>query len=1170
MKKATLLFSLFIFVAIGAYAQKYSFTGNWGKQGINLVDSRKDAVQVVYSVNNFELQTVAVEGQTMKNIILPGTFLFNDEGMPNLPNKGKYIAIPQGAKPVLKILSDRREILHNIEIAPAPRIPADNQPDFPLVKNQQIYSRNALYPESPVQMSEVQKIRGVDAVILGITPFQYNPVTKDLIIYKDLKVEITFENGNGQFGDMAYRNYWWDPILQDVFLNHASLPVVDYNLRLQSYPQKSRENECEYIIITPTGPDFRSWADSVKKFRSQQGILTKVFTIDEIGGNTVSAIESFIDNAYNSWTIKPVACLILGDNGTDGTKNITTQLWNDHPDGYNPYASDNKFADVDGDEMPEIIFSRITANDATQLQTMVTKFLEYERNPPTDSLFYDKPITALGWQTVRWFQLCSEIVGGYFKNVQGKHPRRINKVYEGNPGNVWSTAQNTNTIVNYFGTNGLYYIPTSPSTLGGWDGGNATMINNAVDSGAFILMHRDHGAYTAWGEPAYTNSNINSLNNTKLPFVFSINCQTGAYHKSTEVLGEKFHRHIKNGHNAGALGVVCPSEVSYSFVNDTYVWGMMDNMWPDFMPEEGTTPESRGVLPAFGHEAGKYFLKSSNWPYNTQHKQVTYRMFHMFGDAFQVIYFQVPQQLTVTHNPNIEYESTSFSVQANDSAFIALTVNDSIIATALGAGSNPVVIPIPVLAIGTEVLVTVTKQNYFRYSSLVPVTSTALIANFTSSATNLCIGSFSNFTDLSSGSPESWQWEFPGGTPSSSTEQNPADINYPTAGNYDVTLTIHKTGVDPSTTTKTAYIHVLNFPVSNFNFVAGCPGQTTSFTDQSDPNGGSITNWKWYFGDPDSGSNDSSTLQNPAHIYTNPGTYNVTLIVTTNGTCLDTYVAPVNILPLPGVAAKPVGTTSICKDAVNIEYTTTGADNASTYIWMLTPPEAGIIAGSTTTALVTLTSGYQANFTVKVEGVNDCGEGGFSEELLVAILPTPIAPVQPSGSDSVNLNKIWTSDFTISAIPDATSYSWFINPLQAGTISGSGLVGTVNWVTSYRGIASITATAFNQDCEGPVSEIKSVKLYGGVGIGENSSVGIEIYPNPTTGKINLDITANGNISANIKIYNVIGNIVYQEKDVKISGQLRKNIDLSSLSKGLYHFKIEGDGISVVKSFVIQK
>ena len=251
MKKISIIISLVLFLAIFAQSQKFVYPDSWGNAGFNLTESRSATVQIVHSIKEFELNPVNVDGLTMNNVSLPGAFLFNGEGMPNLPGNGRYIAIPTGAVPHLKILSQRIEILHNIEVAPAPRIPTDLQPDFPLQKNQEIYSKNAFYPESPVQISEVQQIRGVDVVILGITPFQYNPVTKDLIVYRDLKVEITFEVGNGQFGDVAYRSAWWDPIMQDNILNQASLPMVDYSQRFQSYSKGSRDNECEYIIISP-------------------------------------------------------------------------------------------------------------------------------------------------------------------------------------------------------------------------------------------------------------------------------------------------------------------------------------------------------------------------------------------------------------------------------------------------------------------------------------------------------------------------------------------------------------------------------------------------------------------------------------------------------------------------------------------------------------------------------------------------------------------------------------------------------------------------------------------------------------------------------------------------------------------------------------------------------
>ena len=572
---------------IPAVAQTFTYPDAWAKSGVNLAESNASRVAVDYSMSGFTLEDLAVNSEAFKNISLPGTFLFNDEGAPNLPGIGRYIAIPQGAQPRLKILSFRTETVSDLNIIPAPRIPREDE-DTPLEyrKNPLIYSRDAFYPENPIRISDRMEIRGVDVVLLGITPFQYNPVTKELLVYRDINIEIGFEGGNGHFGEDRLRSRYWDPILEDALLNYASLPVMDYNTPVPGFPDVQGY---EYLIICPDGAVFQSWADTIRRFRQQQGISTTVKTLADVGGNTTTAIEAYINNAYNTWTPPPSAVLLLGDYGTDANSTVISPIWNSY------CVSDNIYGDVGGDNLPDICMARITANNSTQLQVMVTKFLNYERNPPTSSGFYNHPITALGWQTVRWFQICSEVTGGFWKYVQGKDPVRINAVYAGNPASdPWSTATNTGTILSFFGPSGLGYIPATPQEMPCcWTGGNATQINNAINAGAFCIMHRDHGGETGWGEPAYHNSDINGLTNTNLTFVFSINCLTGKYNWSSESFAEKFHRYTYNGNNSGALGLIAASEVSYSFVNDTYLWGMMDNFWTNFMPTYGTNPSSR-------------------------------------------------------------------------------------------------------------------------------------------------------------------------------------------------------------------------------------------------------------------------------------------------------------------------------------------------------------------------------------------------------------------------------------------------------------------------------------------------------------------------------------------------------------------------------------------------
>jgi len=1166
-----LLLLLAFCMGISLQAQQYTYSNAGLKAGFNLTDSKQDYVRITYSIPQFSIETVVINGETMKNIILPGNFLPNEEGAPNLPGRSRYIAIPQGATPKLKILSQETETIHDVVLAPAPNMPAEND-DRPLVyqKNQTIYSKNAFYPEFPVGISGIEQIRGVDVVSLGIMPFQYNPVTKTLIVYHDLKVEVSFEGGTGQFGQEAFRSRWWDPILEDALLNYPILPKIDYAKHMQKAITDAKSSEeCEYIIITPTGPDYLKWADSIRRFRNQQGILTHVFRLDQIGGNDIIAIKAFITNAYNYWTIKPAACLLLGDYGTDITKHvITTKLH--HPDDAD-FPSDQKYADVNGDNMPEIVFARMAVNDGNQLKTMVSKFLNYERNPPVNPLFYQKPVTALGWQTVRWFQLCSEIVGGFFRKELGKEPRRINAVYEGNPAtDAWSTALNTSTILSYFGPNGLNYIPSTPQQMPCcWTGGTASKVNQAIDSGAFMVVHRDHGNYTGWGEPSYSNSNINQLSNMDLPFVMSINCQTGGYGYSGECFMEKFMRHTKNGHNAGALGVLAPSAISYSFVNDTYLWGVLDNLWPNFMPAQTTNPPSRGILPAFGMAAGKFFLKQSSWPSNPGQKIITYNIFHMFGDAFCTVYSEVPQALTAVHDNTIMLNSTTFSITTNEDAFIALTVNDSIIATGYGTGSAPVVLNIPVLPLWTEVLVTITKQNYYRYSHLVDVVTTSLMANFKASNTQPCSTNGVNFTDKSTGNPTAWSWTFDGGIPSTSTDQNPAGIVYDSAGLYTVSLTVTKDG-STQTMIKDSYIQVSPSPTANFTVTSACLGMPAQFTNLSTPNGGTISGYLWNFGDPGSGNSNTSVAENPSHYFMQTGSYTVTLTVTNDGICTNQKIKTVTVTTPPGQVSVPTGSGAICQASQGNVYTTTPDPVATYYTWVIEPAEAGTFTADSASTELNVSESYNGTATIKVKAMNDCAEGALSPELTITINPVPATPEMPAGADSVDLNKITQSEFTIPAVSLASSYVWAIDPANSGTISGDQLKGTVIWNPDYRGTANITSTGINDCGEGIASPVKAVTLYSTLSIPESQGLNFGIFPNPNIGKFMIRSSSKTDIIVNINVYNPIGSIIYSESGITLSPKNPKTLNLGSVPEGVYYLKIEGNTGTITQKIVIQR
>ncbi|MBD3170398.1 MAG: PKD domain-containing protein, partial [candidate division Zixibacteria bacterium] len=793
--------SIIVFLLVAGFSAAASadvikYDNAWDDAGFTIAEKGGFGVEVTYCVEQVAINDLQVNGKTMKTINIPGVLLPNNPGAPNLPGESRMIAIPNGATASVNILRMETEIIRNIEIAPAAEIPFENDDSPPVyLKNQSIYSRNSLYPENAVVLSEPRKLRGVDYVLLGITPFQYNPVTKELTIYKNLELEVVFNGGTGQFGDNRLRSRYWEPILKSNLSNYSSLPRVDFNNNLD---MPLSDTDLEYIIIVPDDPAFIAWADTIKNWRQLQGIRTGVVPLTEIGGNSTSAIENYINNAYNTWTIPPSAVLLLSDYQSSGDAyGITSPYWN----GY--CVSDNIYADVDNDDLPDVALARITAQNETHLSEMVNKFLDYERTPPTDPGFYQYPITAGGWQTERWFILCTEICWGFMHNVLGKDPVREYAIYYGTPGSTWSTNQNTYMLVNYFGPGGLGYIPSTPEHLNDW-GGNATRINNDINSGAFLLLHRDHGAETGWGEPSYWVSDLSGLNNDMLPFVLSINCLTGKYNWGSQCFTEAFHR-MQNG----ALGLIAASEVSYSFVNDTYIFGLYDYLWPNFDPGYGESGEAQ-LNPCFANASGKYYLQASSWPYNPQHKVYTHHLFHHHGDAFNTIYSEIPQNLSVSHAAELQEGANSFTVTADDGSLIGLTVNGEIVGVADGTGSA-VDIPITPQMAGATMIVTVTKPNYYRYEQSIPVTGgSSIYADFSGDPTSGCSPLIVNFTDLSTGEITAWQWDFgDGGT---STVQNPS-YTYNNPGIYTVTLTV--SGPEGSDTeTKADYISVYESPVA--------------------------------------------------------------------------------------------------------------------------------------------------------------------------------------------------------------------------------------------------------------------------------------------------------------------------------------------------------------------
>ncbi len=162
------------------------------------------------------------------------------------------------------------------------------------------------------------------------------------------------------------------------------------------------------------------------------------------------------------------------------------------------------------------------------------------------------------------------------------------------------------------------------------------------------------------------------------------------------------------------------------------------------------------------------------------------------------------------------------------------------------------------------------KDNDYGYGRLYlgSPPGAGLAADFTWSPSSPAPGQTVAFTDLSTGSPTWWSWDFgDGGT---SALQSPTHV-FSAAGTYSVRLTVSN-GAGSDQAAKALTVATSGTPpAASFTWAPASPtaGQVVAFTDTS---AGSPTSWTWDFGD-----GVASTQRSPGHVFASAGTYTVRL-----------------------------------------------------------------------------------------------------------------------------------------------------------------------------------------------------------------------------------------------------------------------------------------------------
>ncbi len=410
----------------------------------------------------------------------------------------------------------------------------------------------------------------------------------------------------------------------------------------------------------------------------------------------------------------------------------------------------------------------------------------------------------------------------------------------------------------------------------------------------------------------------------------------------------------------------------------------------------------------------------------------------------------------------------------------------------------------------------------------------APIANFTIDQEEGCADFTVQMTNTSSDNVTDWSWSFPGGTPATSTEENPS-VTYTEAGRYSVQLEVSNPGGSNALEIDDI-ITVNDLPVAEFTSVADM--NTVIFTNTSILG----DTYSWDFGD-----GNNSVLENPTHSYDDEGSYEVSLRVTNE--CGTTEFVKTILLSSIPVAGYSASITSGCIP-LSVMFTDNSSSNVTAWDWRFPGGTPETSTEASPTVVYEMTGEYDVTLIVTSGSGNDTLE--MSDFIITDDLPTA----------SFQFTSITELDYEFTNTSfGATSYSWDFGDGNTSVLESPSH--SFEEAGTYLITLSATNACGTQIWQEEIEISESTSVNGIDFIND-----LQVYPNPNSGEFVLSIQAKNSASAELSIYNVLGQNVQQKNLNLKSGKNLKPIAFSEAVGGTYFMILRsGEQSQVIRVIV---
>ena len=587
-----------------------------------------DGVIITYHFQNITLQDDPLYSKSVFAKI-DGFWPNNNEGEPAVLKRWDTFAVPNNNAKVVVLDSTYVEI--PIDLSPARPILSNGGMETYTERNVKPISRySGYFPSKIIPAVRFDCYREQQLLDVCISPLQYDYLNKKVRAYSMIRYKI-------QYDVSALKNSIFRFIesnRDNTFLNNIALnvPLSDAKSTVSTGYVSNK-----YLIVSV--PKYAIAVNRFAEWKRTLGFDVQV-AIQETWDT--ASVKTVVSNAYVANKIKYL--LIFGGQN-DVPALIRDKIFNSEHH-YHPTDLYYGCVSMQNSYTPDIFRGRILVNTPEEAMVVVSKIIDYERNPVTDSDFYNTGVHCAYFQEDplwtgyegRRFVLTSERIRDRMLSIKDS----IHRVYY-----TESTVNPTHWNKYIYANGEAIPVQLTKPTFA-WDGGSSD-ISSHINQKAFYVCMRDHGEVDEWYRPHYTNSDIEDLHNgNHLPVVFSICCLTGRF-----TCNNCFCETFLKKNDGGCVAIYGATDVSLSGPNDVMAEGMFDAIWPStsLHPQFGMiNGTSYSPTPTPTYRLGQILdqgLKRCDEAYfNTYgawYPRYTSELFHCFGDPSMMIYTEVPQ-----------------------------------------------------------------------------------------------------------------------------------------------------------------------------------------------------------------------------------------------------------------------------------------------------------------------------------------------------------------------------------------------------------------------------------------------------------------------------------------------------------------------------------------------